>query len=89
MSENIIAARILLSFIAALSIIYITAKLLGNRRKASWFKKREKSNIFTRRGFLGESCNFGVPRSWQGIAISLWLISSIGIISYFIIFYSY
>ncbi len=89
MSENDITARILLSFIIALGIIYTTAKLLGNKRKASWFRKREKSNIFTRRGFLGESCNFGVPRNWQGIAVSLWLLSSIGIISYFIIFYSY
>lgn len=86
MGEADQALRVILSFINALCIIYITAKVIGEEKKAKWFKKRQKSNIFTRRGFLGDACNFGVPQKWQGFAVTGWLFVSIGILSYVVIF---
>jgi hypothetical protein len=86
MLESKMTIRVLLSFFIALGIIYFTAAMLGKERKAAWFKKRENSNIFTRRGFLGEACNFGVPRKWQGVVVSFWLFCSIGLVGYLLIF---
>ncbi len=86
MSEAEQAMKIICSFINAMCIIYITAKLIGEERKAKWFKKRQKSNLFTRRGFLGDTCNFGVPQKWQGFVVAAWLFSSIGMMSYIVIF---
>lgn len=86
MTESEQAVRIILSFVNALLIIYITAKILGDERKTAWFRKRTKSNIFTRRGFLGDACNFGVPKKWQGFAVAFWLFGSISFLSYLVIF---
>ncbi|MDF2566468.1 MAG: hypothetical protein K0Q53_2872 [Massilibacillus sp.] len=86
MAESEQAVRVILSFMNALCIIYITAKVIGEEKKAKWFKKRQKSNIFTRRGFLGDACNFGVPQKWQGFAVAFWLFGSIGVLSYVVIF---
>lgn len=80
------AARSIMAFIASLGIIFLTARILGEQRKAAWFKKREKSNLFTRRGFLGDSWNFGVPRNWQGVLVALWMVGSISLIGYGIVF---
>lgn len=79
-------ARILLSFVISLAIIYIIAKGIGEERKAQWFKKRKKSNIFTRRGFLGDTWNFGVPYKWQGFVVVFFMYGLIGVVSYFMIF---
>jgi hypothetical protein len=86
MTESEQVVRIILSFVNALLIIYITAKILGNERKTAWFTKRTKSNIFTRRGFLGDACNFGVPKKWQGFVVVVWLFGSISLLSYLVIF---
>ena len=86
MGEAEQVARILLSFIISLVIIYLIARCIGEERKAQWFKKRQKSNIFTRRGFLGETWNFGVPYRWQGFLVVFFMFGLIGVVSYFMIF---
>lgn len=86
MTDAQMAARSIMAFIASLGIIFLTARILGEQRKAAWFKKREKSNLFTRRGFLGDSWNFGVPRNWQGVLVALWMVGSISLIGYGIVF---
>lgn len=78
--------RILVSFITSLVIIYLIAKVIGEERKSQWFKKRTKSNIFTRRGFLGETWNFGVPYRWQGFVVVFFMFGLIGVVSYLMIF---
>lgn len=86
MTDAQMAARSIMAFIASLGIIFLTARILGEQRKAAWFKKREKSTLFTRRGFLGDSWNFGVPRNWQGVLVALWMVGSISLIGYGIVF---
>ena len=78
--------RISMAFFIALVIIYLTSKVVGEERKTQWFKKRQRSTIFTRRGFLGESWHFGVPCKWQGMAVFFCMFGMIGIISYLLIF---
>jgi phage shock protein PspC (stress-responsive transcriptional regulator) len=78
--------RILSAFFTALVIIYVIAKIIGEDRKATWFKKRTRSTIFTRRGVLGETWHFGVPCKWQGFVVSFLMFSIIGVVSYLIIF---
>jgi len=86
MTDAQLAARSIMAFIVSLGIIFLTARILGEQRKAAWFKKREKSNLFTRRGFLGDSWNFGVPRSWQGVLVALLMVGSISLVGYGIVF---
>jgi hypothetical protein len=83
-SEQVV--RFLMAFGISLLIIYMTAKLLGEERKALWFKKRQRTTIFTRRGLLGEVCHFGVPCKWQGAVTMLVMFGIIGIISYMLVF---
>lgn len=86
MNETEQAARIITVFFLALGFIYLVAKIIGEDRKAKWFKKRTKSNIFTRRGFLGNTWNFGVPYQWQGFAVLFFMYGVIGIVGYLAIF---
>lgn len=86
MNETEQAARIITVFFLSLGFIYMVAKVIGEERKAKWFKKRTKSNIFTRRGFIGDTWNFGVPYSWQGFAVFIVMYGVIGIAGYLVIF---
>lgn len=86
MTDAQMVARSSMAFIVSLGIIFLTARILGEQRKAAWFKKREKSNLFTRRGFLGDRWNFGVPRNWRGVLVALWMVASISMVGYGIIF---
>ncbi|WP_378956718.1 hypothetical protein [Pelosinus sp. sgz500959] len=86
MGEAQQVTRIIISFVTSLAIIYIIAKIIGEERKAQWFKKRTKSNIFTRRGFLGDTWNFGVPYRWQGFMVVFFMFGIIGLVSYAVIF---
>lgn len=88
MNETEQAARIMTAFFLSLGFIYMIAKIIGEERKAQWFKKRTKSNIFTRRGFLGDTWNFGVPYRWQGFAVFFVMYGVIGIVGYLMIFTS-
>jgi len=86
MAESEQVTRIIMSFITSLAIIFVMAKIIGAERKAQWFKKRTKSNFFTRRGFLGDTWNFGVPYKWQGFVVVFFMFGLIGICSYLMIF---
>lgn len=86
MKEAEQVTRIIMSFITSLAIIFVMAKIIGAERKVQWFKKRTKSNYFTRRGFLGDTWNFGVPYKWQGFAVVFFMYGLIGICSYLMIF---
>lgn len=86
MNETEQAARIITVFILSLGFIYIIAKIIGEERKAQWFKKRTKRSFFIRRGFLGETWNFGVPYRWQGFAVFFLMYGVIGIVGYLMIF---
>jgi len=80
------AMRVIIAFLIGLCIIYATAKIIGEEKKAIWFKKRQQTTLFNRRGMLGEALNFGVPRSWQGIVIMIMMYSIIFTIGYFLVF---
>jgi len=86
MGESQQAVWVMTSFLAAMIIIFVTARIVGQERKALWFKKREKSNFFTKRGFLGDTWNFGTPRSWQGFAVGIVMFTVIGVSSYLMTF---
>ncbi|MPN06761.1 hypothetical protein SDC9_154018 [bioreactor metagenome] len=86
MGETEQASRIILAFGMGILIVFLTAKLIGEERKARWFKKRKRVTIFTRRGLLGEACHFGVPCKWQGVLVSLTMFGVIGLIGYFLVF---
>lgn len=86
MNETEQAARIITVFILSLGFIYIIAKIIGEERKAKWFKKRTKRSFFIRRGFLGETWNFGVPYRWQGFVVFLFMYGVIGVVGYLMIF---
>ena len=88
MNETEQAVRVISVFILSLGFIYIIAKLIGEERKGKWFKKRTRSNIFTRRGFLGDTWNFGVPYRWQGFVVFFFMYGIIGIVGYLVIFSS-
>lgn len=83
-SEQVV--RILSAFALALGIIYLTAKLIGEEKKAAWFRKRQCTTIFTRRGFLGETWNFGLPLTWQGVAAVCGMYGVIALLSYIVVF---
>ena len=86
MSETEQATRIITVFFLSLGFIYMIAKIIGEERKALWFKKRTKRSFFLRRGFLGETWNFGVPYRWEGVAVFSLMYGVIGIVGYFMIF---
>ncbi|CUH97311.1 putative membrane protein [Propionispora sp. 2/2-37] len=87
MSDQIHVFNILMAFASALLIIYLTAKCIGEEKKARWFKKREKAaNSLTRRGYLGATWQFGVPRSWQGLLVAVCMYVLIFSVGYLLIF---
>jgi len=88
MNETEQAARIITTFVLSMGFIYIIAKILGEERKSQWFRKRTKSNLFTRRGFVGDTWNFGVPYRWQGFTVFFFMYGIIGIVGYLFIFTS-
>ena len=61
--------RVITVFLIAITIFIVTAKVLGPERKARWFKKRTKYNIFTRRSIFGEYIHFGRPCTREGMLI--------------------
>ena len=49
-----IELKILICFIWAFIVFFITALIIGNEKKAKWFQRRTKYTWFNSRGFLGE-----------------------------------
>jgi predicted permease len=71
------AKRIGVTFVFAFCLFALIAQIIGEERKARWFKKRERYSFFTRRGALGDFINFGYPRTLEGVAIFVVAIGSI------------
>ncbi len=80
------AERVIAAFFAGLVIIYVFARVIGEEKKARWFKKREQKGILNRRGFLGDTWHFGHPRTWQGAAVMTVMYGIIIAAGYVIIF---
>ncbi|MCI5836277.1 MAG: hypothetical protein MR209_00295 [Veillonellaceae bacterium] len=84
MSTTQFLYRLALSMLAAMVIIGITAEIIGEERKALWFKKRTKFSFFLRRGPLGEKFHFGYPRTLEGIGVFLVMMAAIALACVFL-----
>lgn len=84
MSDAQFLYRLFVTMIAAMIVIGITAEIIGEERKARWFKKRTKFSFFLRRGILGEKFHFGYPRTLEGIGVFLAMCIVIGAVAVFI-----
>ena len=65
-----IELKILICFIWAFIVFFITALIIGVEGKAKWFQRRTKYTWFNRRGFLGETLFFGYPKTREGYGIT-------------------
>ena len=74
--------KILICFIWAFIVFFITALIIGNEGKAKWFQRRTKYSWFNRRGFLGEALFFGYPKTKEGYGITFLMASAISIVGY-------
>lgn len=74
--------KILICFIWAFIVFFITALIIGVEGKAKWFQRRTKYTWFNRRGFLGETLFFGYPKTREGYGITFLMASAIGIVGY-------
>lgn len=77
--------KVILILGAALGIVAVTGMIIGEEKKAKWFKKREKYSMFTRRGFLGEVCHFGYPRTKEGALTTIGMAIAIALFAYIIL----
>ena len=77
-----IELKILICFVWAFIVFFITALIIGAEGKAKWFQQRTKYSWFNRRGFLGETLLFGYPKTREGYGITFILASAIGIVGY-------
>lgn len=82
--------RLLTVFFLSFFIIIATARIIGSERKVRWFKRRTNYTLLNRRGIFGEYLNFGYPRTWEGLAVSLLMYGIIfGIGLWYLCFYPY
>ena len=70
-----IELKILICFVWAFIVFFITALIIGAEGKA-------KYSWFNRRGFLGETLLFGYPKTREGYGITCIMASAIGIVGY-------
>lgn len=77
-----IELKILICFIWAFIVFFITALIIGNEGKAKWFQRRTKYTWFNRRGFLGEALFFGYPKTKEGYGITFLMAFAISIVGY-------
>lgn len=72
-NEEILLVRLFIMFIFSFLLFTFTGILIGNERKAKWFKKRTKYSIFTRRSIIGEFIHFGRPYTLEGYLLTIFL----------------
>ncbi len=53
----------------AIAVSFCVGAAIGRERKRKWFKQREQSWLFNRRGYLGNNCYFGRPCTKEGIMV--------------------
>ncbi len=86
-ADSVYMQRVVIVFICAFVLIAAVSKIIGEERKAKWFRKRTKYTLFTRRSILGEWVHFGYPCTWQGLLIFFATFGSIFSIGYLYIFH--
>ena len=74
--------KILICFIWAFIVFFITALIIGVEGKAKWFQRRTKYTWFNRRGFLGEALLFGCPKTIEGYWVTFLMACAISIVGY-------
>ncbi|WP_338146888.1 hypothetical protein [Veillonella agrestimuris] len=77
-----IEMKILICFVWAFIVFFITALIIGAERKSQWFQKRRKYSWFNRRGIISEVLHFGYPKTKEGYGITGVMALAIGIVSY-------
>lgn len=80
--------KLLMIFVAALLVVGMTGGIIGEEKKARWFRKRTKISFFTRRGVLGEVCHFGHPCTKEGYLVSAVMLTVIVAASYLILLFA-
>ena len=63
--------RALIMLVVAFLVFFVTARIIGKEKKEMWFNKRTNYTMLNRRGSFGEYINFGYPRTWQGIIVTI------------------
>ena len=61
--------KILICFIWAFIVFFITALIIGVEGKAKWFQRRTKYTWFNRRGFLGEPYSLGILKQERDMGL--------------------
>lgn len=79
-----IELKILICFVWAFIVFFITALILGVERKSQWFQRRTKYSWFNRRGFLGETLLFGYPKTKEGYGVTFIMVGAISIVCYIV-----
>lgn len=79
-----IELKILICFVWAFIVFFITALILGVERKSRWFQRRTKYSWFNRRGFLGETLLFGYPKTKEGYGVTFIMAGAISIVCYIV-----
>ena len=74
--------KILICFIWAFIVFFITALIIGVEGKAKWFQRRTKYTWFNRRGKFRAPLFFGYPKTREGYGITFLMASAIGIVGY-------
>lgn len=87
-TDDIYVQRIFIMFVLAFILFTVVGIIIGNERKAKWFKKRTKYTLFTRRSILSEFIHFGRPCTWEGLLITILLLGFIVGFGYWFVFYS-
>ncbi len=84
MAETEILRRVVFSLFSAFCIAHIALRLIGEKRREQWFKKRTKSWFLNRRGFIGERVHFGRPKTKEGVMVLFAVLTAIALTSYII-----
>ncbi len=84
--NSIYFTRIMTAFVLSFVLLAIVSQVIGEERKAKWFKKRTRYTVFTRRSVIGECMHFGRPCTWEGLAVFLGTFGSIFSFGYWYIF---
>ena len=74
--------KILVCFVWAFIVFFVTALIIGADRKAQWFQKRTKYSWFDRRGIISELLHFGYPKTKEGYGVTGIMVVVIGAVSY-------
>ncbi len=77
-----IELKILICFIWAFIVFFITALIIGNEGKAKWFQRELNILGLIAEVFLGEALLFGYPKTREGYGITFLMASAISIVGY-------